>query len=113
MPNSGLSGPYSLTKESIDRNVTRTSAGAYALGRTIDGVFHVHYVGRSDGDVRGRLKDHVGKYTQFKFDYFSSAKAAFEKECRLYHDFGPPANSVHPARPRGSGWKCPACAIFD
>ncbi len=113
MASTGLKGPHALTKESIDANVTATSPGAYALGKTKEGTFYISYVGRSDGDVNDRLKDHVGKYSQFKFGYFSSPKAAFEKECHLYHDFSPPANDVHPARPSGSGWVCPACTIFD
>ena len=37
--------------------------------------------------------DHVGigvdsSYTRFAFSYARSAEAAFEKECRNYHDFG-------------------------
>ena len=113
MPNSGLSGPYSLTKQSIDKNVTRTSPGAYALGKTSANTFHISYVGRSDDDVADRLQDHVGNYDQFKYGYFDSAKAAFEKECRLYHDFDPPDNKVHPARPQNANWMCPVCTLFD
>lgn len=44
------------------------------------------------------------------------AKAAFEKECALYHDFGGPQgqldNEVHPARPEGTDWQCPRCDVF-
>ena len=64
-------------------------------------------------DVAARLMDHVGDYKRFKFEYYGSAKAAFEKECRLYHDFDPPDNDVHPARSAGKDWKCPVCDIFD
>lgn len=45
----------------------------------------------------------------------TSAKAAFEKECHNYHDFGGKEkldNTIHPDRPAGSGWKCPCCKIF-
>jgi hypothetical protein len=55
----------------------------------------------------------VGKYKRFKYGYASSAKAAFEKECKLYHDFEPRDNEVHPARPAGTNWECPRCPIFD
>lgn len=115
MASSGLSGPYSLTSAGIASAVTSTSAGAYALGKTADdGVFHIHYVGRSDDDVAGRLQSHVTKwYPQFKFGYFSSPKAAFVKECRLYHDFDPVDNKVHPARPTNANWSCPVCTLFD
>jgi len=117
MPSLGMQGPYSLTVEAIDREVTRTSPGNYALGYTSsDGTFIVKYVGRSDSDVNGRLKNWLGSYEQFKFSYATSAKAAFEKECRNYHDFGEKEaldNASHPGRPSGSGWQCPICTIFE
>jgi len=112
MAASGLTGPYPLTNADIDANVTSVSSGAYALGYTKDNTFYIDYVGRSDVDLAKRLKDHVGKYKRFKYGYFSTAKAAFEKECRLYHDFSPKDNDIHPARPSGSGWECPVCKVF-
>ena len=113
MTASGLRGSFPLTSEGISNNVTRTSAGAYALGYTKNELFYVDYVGRADANVAGRLRDHVGKYKRFKYEYYDSPKAAFMKECRLYHDFNPHDNKVHPARPAGSGWKCPVCRVFD
>lgn len=113
MPASGLKGAYPLTDEGIDNNVTQISAGAYALGRVTDDTFYIEYIGRSDADVNGRLHDHVGAYPKFKYGYFGSAKAAFEKECNLYHDFSPKDNKVHPARPTGANWKCPRCKVYD
>ncbi len=107
MASSGLKGPYALTDDMIDDEVTRTSAGAYALGKLSGDTFYIEYVGRSDTDVNNRLHDHVGNYPKFKYDYFGSAKAAFEKECNLYHDFNPSDNKAHPARPNGANWKCP------
>jgi len=117
MPNTGLNGPYALDAVTIDRVVTWKSSGAYALGRSDVDTFYVSYVGRSDVDVAGRLRQHVGKYAQFKFDYFASPKAAFDKECNLYHDFGGPQgvldNDVHPARPDATNWQCPRCDVFQ
>ena len=109
MASSGLKGSFVLTDDKIDEEITQTSAGAYALGYTTDSTFTIEYVGRSDTDVNDRLHDHVGKYKRFKYDYFSSPKAAFEKECCLWHDFNPRDNKVHPARPAGTNWKCPRC----
>jgi hypothetical protein len=110
MASSGLSGPFGLTSIGISNNVKIKSPGAYALGKTINGTFHIHYVGRSDDDVAGRIQQHIPKwYPEFKFGYFSTAKAAFEKECHLYHDFSPADNSVHPARPAGTYLACPRC----
>ena len=114
--NSGLSGPFNLSQTGIDTAVNQTSPGAYALGRTSqDGTFLISYVGRSDDDLNGRLKNHVGSHLQFKGLYFSSAKAAFDKECELYHMFGGPdgelQNKVHPAKPAGINARCPICGV--
>jgi hypothetical protein len=116
MPETGLQGPYALDNETIDRVVTRTSPGAYALGYIgDDGGFVPKYVGRSDNNINKRLKDWVGsKYSKFKFDYYDSPKAAFEKECNLYHDWKEQLdNEQHPDRPEDANWKCPRCNIFE
>jgi hypothetical protein len=109
----GLRGPYHLTFDGISDAVARESAGVYALGRNDpSGNFQVKRVGRSDADVRARLRDCIGSDTMFKFSFFSSARAAFEKECELFHDFSPPGNRIHPGRPKGKNWECPRCRIF-
>jgi hypothetical protein len=51
-----------------------------------------------------------GRYTHFEFGYAPSAEAAFENECRNYHDFGGSYgldNEQHPAPPEGYSWGCP------
>lgn len=103
----GLYGPFPFTDDGVDANIRSTAPGAYALGKSSGGVFYISYVGRSDTDLNGRLHEHVGKYTHFKAAFFETPKDAFEKECNLYHDFGPPDNSVHPARPQGTNYRCP------
>jgi hypothetical protein len=112
MANSGLNGPYVLSAANINAVVTQKSPGAYALGDSQGDVFYISRVGRSDTDVNARLKSYEGKYNKFKYGYFPSAKAAFEKECHLYHDFDPPDNVIHPDRPEGSNWSCPRCRVF-
>ena len=111
---SGLRGPYPLTTTGVSDNAMHIVPGAYALGRVVNGsIFLISYVGRSDKDVNARLHDHVeGEHSSFKFEPYASAKAAFEKECDLYHDFSPPGNKVHPARPVGTRWKCPRCGHY-
>jgi hypothetical protein len=118
MANSGLSGPYALTAENVDYFIKYKSPGSYALGYTDNnGTYIIKYVGRSDDDVNYRLKSWVGKYQRFKFGYFDSPKASFEKECYLYHDFGGDKgqldNEIHPQRPENTNWSCPVCTIFD
>lgn len=109
-------GSYALDLATVNQQVTRTSPGNYALGYSKDQVFYVQYVGRADVDVNARIKQHVGEgFQRFMFSYATSPKAAFEKECRNFHDFGcnnKLHNKIHSDRPDNSGWKCPVCSIF-
>lgn len=112
----GMNGFFDLTNDEIDSHVTKTSAGNYALGHVSGETFYVSYIGRSDTDLNDRLKDWIEEYKKFKFSYATSPKAAFEKECQNYHDFGESdklANKSHPQRPDVTNWKCPVCDIFD
>ena len=113
MPSSGLRGPFSLTKANINKTVTKKCAGVYALGCSRKDRFHILYVGRSDSDVGDRLKDHLDEYEEFKFRYCQTKRDGFEKEFRLYHDFKPQDNDIHPDRPTGRNWECPICELFD
>ncbi len=115
MANTGLNGPYTLSEKTIDRVITQTSPGTYVLGYSENSTFYVKYVGRSDNDINSRLRDWVGKYSQFKFGYFGSPKAAFDRECTIYHDFGASEqldNKIHPQRPENTDWQCPKCNVF-
>ena len=110
----GLLGPYRLTVDAIDSAIVRISPGVYAIGHAdAMGRFCISYVGRSDDDVGAKLRSYVGSDMLFKFGYYRSAQAAFEKECQLFHEIGPPRNHVHPARPGGTTLECPFCRIYD
>lgn len=117
MPKTELIGPYDLSIEVIDEVVLRSSPGTYVLGYVKENnTFIVEYVGRSDSSLKLRLKSWVGKdYQSFKFRHFDTAKDAFHRECRIYHDFGESElldNKNHPQRPENTNWDCPACDIF-
>lgn len=105
-------GPYHLSGQALDHIVTRNCPGTFVLGEATDEGFQVDYVGRSDTDVNARLQLHIGKYRHFRFDYTADAKAAFQAECSLYHDYRPGHNPVHPEPPIGSGWVCPRCRWY-
>jgi len=113
MASTGLAGPFILSDEKIDSVVTRVKPGTYVLGRiNSDNIFIVKYVGRSDDNLNKRLHDWVGQYPNFKASYFDSAKSAYEKECKIYHNFGDNElldNEIHPACPEGTYWRCPKC----
>lgn len=111
-----MNGPYDLDADVIDEEITVKSPGNYALGYSEDSTFYVNYVGRSDDNIRNRLKKWIGKYDEFKYSYATSPKAAFEKECQNFHDFGGTEsldNKNHPQRPDNTHWKCPVCDIYD
>jgi hypothetical protein len=119
MPDLNMRGPYALNMRSVDDHVEKSRIGNYALGFLGDkGEFRIQYVGRSDADLNDRIKTHVGEesgtghdYLFFKFSYAVSAKEAYEKECRNYHDFSQYTldNEVHPDRPDNSNLNCPVC----
>jgi hypothetical protein len=113
----GLFGSHPLTTEGIDAAVVGVGPGAYALGRQDGNTFYVDYVGRSDTDLKARLKNWTDtNHTHFKYGFFDSPQLAFNKECSLFHDFGGTENlqnEIHPARPNGSGWKCARCNVFS
>ena len=113
MPSLNMEGAFPFTSREVDLRITRHQAGNYALGYIDEhSVFRVQYVGRSDSDVNARIKNHLREgYESFKFSYATSPKAAFEKECQNYHDFGEGiANIIHPDLPdKSKDWKCPIC----
>lgn len=109
----GLMGPYKLTFDGISSAVTRKAPGTFVLGHTDPGGrFCINHVGRADEDVKTKLLEYIGSASMFKYGYFP-LRAAFEKECELFHRFSPPGTRVHPGRPRGTNWVCPHCRIFS
>jgi hypothetical protein len=109
-----LSGSVELNDETIDAVITEGGAGVYILGPNgVKGGVYVRLVGRSDVNLRARLKQHVGRHSHFVYSYADSPLAAFQAECRLYHHYAPSENVAHPVRPRNVDWKCPCCAVFD
>lgn len=118
--NMGIS--YNLTYDEIDRLVLENSIGNYAYGYLNDkGLFIVCYVGRSDTDLKERIKHGIEymkanpncRYERFKFSYADSIQEAYEKECQNYHDFGGEEgylrNKEHPSKPDRYEGTCPIC----
>ena len=122
MASLGMGISYRLANEVIDKVVEDNRIGNYAYGYlNAQGSFIVRYVGRSDSNLKERIKhgiadmlaDPTCRYERFKFSYASSVKEAYEKECSNYHDFGGDSgllrNTNHPAKPDGYDGKCPRC----
>ena len=115
-----MKGQFFLTKEEVDKQIPEKAIGNYAFGNTRkdaagNKAFVVRYVGRSDKEpLRDRIKHGIKDgYSEFKFSIASTAKEAYEKECRNWHDFGGAENcldnKIHPDKPDGTNYKCPIC----
>ncbi len=114
-----VSNPYELHSIVVNNHVATDRLGVYILGQTSDtwSDFFVQRVGRSDGDLNERLRQHARekKYPEFMFMYCDTLKENFDWECFLYHEFDPSLlnNDIHPDRPEGKRWSCPNCDVFD
>ena len=99
-----MHGSYPLSK--LEITVDSRCIGVYVLSR--DGR-HVHYAGRSDSDLRSRIRKSADEdsYTHFWYDYETSPMNAYRAECSLWHRYQPPDNINHPAVPAGTNWRCP------
>ena len=113
-----IAGPHRLTPQSITEVVTETSPGNFTLGSVQENGFCVLYVGRADRDVAKQLRSWVSQYPHYKafvFGYASSPRAAFDKECEDFHDYGGTErldNTVHPTQPVKTDWLCPRCDFY-
>ncbi|MEO0236253.1 MAG: hypothetical protein ABIM02_05970 [candidate division WOR-3 bacterium] len=100
-----LRGPYLI--EEVNKYVREISPGVYILSR--DGRTAA-YVGRSDTDVGSRIKQSAKEgygYKYFWYEYASSPRDAYYKECEYYHKYKPDDNTNHPSVPPGKNWRCP------
>ena len=96
-------------RESIDKEIRTASPGTYTLGDVIDGKFKTLYVGRADKNLKQELQQRVGQAPRFKYQEFSDAKSAYDKQCELFHFLRPRGNTQHPSAPGTKDWKCPEC----
>jgi hypothetical protein len=100
-----LQGPFSIGNADI--YMTQTSPGVYILSK--DGKTAA-YLRRSDNDVGSRIKQSAREgygYTYFWFEYASSPKDAYFKECEYYHKYNLPDNTNHPSVPFDISCRCP------
>ncbi len=119
MPSLDMLGSFTLSALKIDEIVTRSSPGNFALGYVENKIFYVRYIGRADENLNATLKKWVNRRadcSRFKFSYAPSARAAFLKHCRIFHEFAKGSGlSVkdHPERPDDTDWQCPVCNVFS
>ncbi len=112
-----MRGKFPLTSDSIDSTVS-ASPGAYVL---VNSNNNAVYVGRSDTDLNGRLKNHLPQNeenswikrsftTDYYFDVTVTAQEAYRLECEWFHKYRPNCNTAHPAKAAYS-WSCPICGL--
>ena len=73
---------------------------------------HIVYVGRGDSNFLTRvIRSHRSGTMRYdrKVQIYrrSSPREAYRLECTLIHRYEPVDNSIHPAVPAGSNWRCP------
>lgn len=87
--------------------------GNYAFGNDEKDGFQIFYIGRSDSGLLKEINQQIdngkaNRCNHFKYSIANSPTEAYEKECQNYHDFNPPRNGIHPAKPKDNGhYKCP------
>jgi hypothetical protein len=105
-----LSGLYCVKSDAINA-ITLNKPVVFALDKSVEYTSKISYVERADYVLNKQLKNWIGKHLFFKFDYATSARDAFEKECDLWHDLGGEQGKIenkdHPMCPAGYNWKCP------
>lgn len=89
--------------------------GNYQFGVMRDGGFIPKYIGRSVSGLKIEIRQQWTnkvvngnkRYTHFRYKKVMSIKAAFEQECRDFHDYKGLDNIYHPAKPAGTDYACP------
>ena len=87
MANLNLCGPCELSEEVIDLLVPQKAGGIYELGHVEDKVFYVEFFGHSVDDLNKQLKNWVGQFKKFKFNYANLPNDASDKGCENFYDY--------------------------
>jgi hypothetical protein len=105
---------FDFNENEITTHVEAWRIGNYAIGTVLpNSKFAVTHLGRSDVDLKQELLLNLPtagpQRNQFKFSYAASAKEAYEKDCRLFHNLYHWGidNKTHPSPPTGTSYPCP------
>jgi hypothetical protein len=105
----GFSALHAINADNIKLYVPK-APGCYVLDRSTTAGFEVHYTGRADYDLTDRLSDYINTgYRYFKFLELPNRQAAYEMECKVYHNLKPVDNRIHPDVPDRTSYTCPFC----
>ena len=115
-----MEGPFQLSRSVIGAVVSDQRPAVFLLRRIETTPQYAHYRGRVGRTRRGEsLAGTLARwsgadYRVFWFEHVDSDRAAFERECRLWHDLAGHAgkldNAGHPAPDGTRAGHCPLCA---
>ena len=118
MPKLDMDGPFDLKDKIVDKKISATAIGNFALGYlNAKGKFAVKVVGRSDKDLNGEIKSARRRFSggliskmfgrnklkKFKYSIADDAQTAYQVEQRAFDNFGGQKsllNSEMPAPPQ-------------
>ncbi len=90
----------------------------YRIGKYMNGIYTVIYVGRvdcrTDRGLKDRMLEHLKEYTSccyFEWNSASSILDAYKTECKNYHQwYQNLENKIHPRKPDSVSYTlCPYC----
>lgn len=106
-----LLGPVRLGYDEIETLLPRVSPGVFVLGNLdFQNRFSLNTIGRDDVDLKAGLRSMIGSAGYFMYSVQPTGKAAFDEECRLFHELRPSRIS-HPVRSENKDWTCPHCRV--
>ena len=99
-----LSLPLAYSNAVVASHVPAGLPGVYVLYDVDNRELHPAYAGRSDTNLRRRLREHPYRHLPvFAFATCLSARIAYLVERQLYLRLRPPMNRAFPAQPNGYG----------
>ena len=113
-----MEGPFQLAERVVEVLIKQRGPAVFLLRRIDETPAYAYYrgfVGRTGSDLAQALEKWFDSdYRVFWFAYAVSAAAAFEEQCRLWHELGGPAgkldNEDHPQAAGTHLVRCPSCA---
>lgn len=103
-----MRGPYLLRPLQVDISIPTHVGGVYCLARNSKDVV---FVGRTDRDLRDKIKSHWPEYQFFWYEPALSIREAFINHCYAFHKHvdNDLEAKEHPTPPGSLNLKCPVC----
>ncbi len=104
----GRLGKIKSMRELPNDDSIMNNPGVYIYYKKING--HPRYVGRSDNDLKTRIKHGENEYRYYQYCHCNTDIDAFNKESKLWHKHrNNIQNQNHPSKPENYRGSCPIC----